>query len=123
MIVDDETDTLEFISYNLKKENYRIYQSLNGRDALRLAGEVKPHLILLDVMMPHMDGLETCRELRKDKAFDKTAIVFLTARGDHSQQEGFKAGADDYLTKPISPPLLIKRIHEIIERISAGTET
>jgi two-component system, OmpR family, alkaline phosphatase synthesis response regulator PhoP len=114
LLVDDETDTLEFISYNLKKEGYEIFQSLNGKDAVVQAGEILPHLILLDVMMPEMDGLETCRELRKNPALDRSVIVFLTARGDHSRSEGYKAGADYYMAKPISPEVLLNRINAIL---------
>jgi two-component system, OmpR family, alkaline phosphatase synthesis response regulator PhoP len=114
LLVDDETDTLEFISYNLAKEGYEIHQSLNGMDAVIQAGKILPHLILLDVMMPGLDGLETCRELRKNDQLDQTVIVFLTARGDHSRSEGYKAGANYYMTKPISPEVLINRINAIL---------
>jgi two-component system, OmpR family, alkaline phosphatase synthesis response regulator PhoP len=114
LLVDDETDTLEFITYNLEKEGYEIHQTLNGNDAVIKAGEILPHLILLDVMMPGLDGLETCRELRKNKELDQTVIVFLTARGDHSRSDGYKAGANYYMTKPISPEVLINRINAIL---------
>lgn len=118
LLVDDERDILEFLGYNLQRAGYEIYKSQNGRDAIDMADEVKPHLILLDVMMPEMDGIETCEELRKNKSLDQTLIVFLTARGeDYSQIAGFDAGADDYLTKPIKPKVLISRISAMLKRI------
>jgi two-component system, OmpR family, alkaline phosphatase synthesis response regulator PhoP len=118
LLVDDEKDILEFIGYNLQKAGYEVYKSTNGRDAIRLANEMKPHLILLDVMMPEMDGIETCEEIRKNHSLDQTLIVFLTARGeDYSQIAGFEAGADDYLTKPIKPKVLISRISAMFKRM------
>lgn len=118
LLVDDERDILEFIGYNLQRAGYEIYKAQNGRDAIDMADEVNPHLILLDVMMPEMDGIETCEELRKNKSLDQTLIVFLTARGeDYSQIAGFDAGADDYLTKPIKPKVLISRISAMLKRI------
>lgn len=117
LLVDDEKDILEFIGYNLQKAGYEISKTTNGKDAIRLAGELKPHLILLDVMMPGMDGIETCEELRKNSSLDQTLVVFLTARGeDYSQIAGFDAGADDYLTKPIKPRVLISRIGAMLKR-------
>lgn len=118
LLVDDETDILEFLSYNLEREGYEVYTSDNGQDALKKAFEVKPHLILLDVLMPEMDGIETCEELRKSKFHENTIIVFLTARGeDYSQIAGFNAGADDYLGKPIRPKVLLSRIKAHLKRI------
>jgi len=118
LLVDDEPDVLEFIGYNLKKEGFNIYTSSNGKDALHLADEVKPHLILLDVMMPEMDGIETCQEFRKKSAYKNTLIAFLTARGeDYSQIAGFEAGGDDYITKPIKPRVLVSRIKAMLKRI------
>ena len=118
LLVDDERDILEFLGYNLQRAGYEIYKAQNGRDAIDMANEVKPHLILLDVMMPEMDGIETCEELRKNKSLDQTLIVFLTARGeDYSQIAGFDAGADDYLTKPIKPKVLISRIYAMLKRM------
>ncbi len=124
LLVDDEKDILEFLGYNLEKEGYAIYKCLNGMEAIDLAGEIKPHLILLDVMMPEMDGIETCEEIRKNKNLDETLIVFLTARGeDYSQIAGFDAGADDYLTKPIKPKILTSRINALLKRAIKRTDT
>ncbi len=117
LLVDDEKDILEFIGYNLQKAGYEIYKSLDGREAVRLAKEIRPHLILLDIMMPEMDGMETCEEIRKNRDLDNILIVFLTARGeDYSQIAGFEAGADDYLTKPIKPKVLISRVNALLKR-------
>ena len=124
LLVDDERDILEFLGYNLQRAGYEIYKAQNGRDAIDMANEVKPHLILLDVMMPEMDGIETCEELRKNKSLDQTLIVFLTARGeDYSQIAGFDAGADDYLTKPIKPKVLISRIYAMLKRMQKKNYT
>ena len=98
LLVDDEADILEFISYNLIREGYQVYTATNGKEAVAKAREVVPHLILLDVMMPEMDGIETCQEIRKQDELKNTLIAFLTARGeDYSQIAGFEAGADDYI--------------------------
>ncbi|TVR72134.1 MAG: DNA-binding response regulator [Marinilabiliales bacterium] len=123
LLVDDEKDILEFLGYNLEKEGYSIYKCLNGMEAIDTAGKIIPHLILLDVMMPGMDGIETCEEIRKNKDLDETLIVFLTARGeDYSQIAGFDAGADDYLTKPIKPKVLTSRITALLKRAGKRTE-
>lgn len=117
LLVDDEADVLEFLGYNLKKEEYQVFTANNGKDALKLAKEVNPHLIVLDVMMPEMDGIETCQELKKIKELSNTIIIFLTARGeDYSQIAGFEAGADDYITKPISPRVLTSRVKVLLRR-------
>jgi len=117
LLVDDEADILEFLGYNLSREGYQVLKARSGKKALKLAREHKPHLILLDVMMPEMDGLETCREIRKIPGLSGTLIAFLTARGeDFSQIAGFDAGADDYITKPIKPKLLISRMQAILRR-------
>ena len=117
LLVDDEKDILEFISYNLNKEGYKVLTAHNGRDGIELARKFVPQLILLDVMMPEIDGMETCEELRKIRELDNTIIVFLTARGeDYSQIAGFKAGGDDYIVKPISPKVLISKIKALIRR-------
>lgn len=117
-MVDDETDILEFLGYNISREGYEVYTSNNGRDAIKMAAEIKPHLILLDVMMPEMDGIETCEELRRSPEHENTLIAFLTARGeDYSQIAGFSAGADDYISKPIKPKVLISRIHALLKRV------
>lgn len=123
LIVDDEPDILEFISYNLKREGYEVYVSNNGKDAIPLAKKVKPELIILDVMMPDMDGIETCRMIREDESLKNSLVAFLTARNeDYSQIAGFEAGADDYINKPIKPRVLISRIQALLRRHS-GTET
>lgn len=117
LLVDDEIDVLEFIGYNLKREGYEVHTAQNGKEAIEKAGKVIPHLTLLDVMMPTMDGMETCEELRKIPAVKDSIIVFLTARGeDYSQIAGFEAGADDYVTKPVKPKVLISRIKALLRR-------
>ncbi len=117
LLVDDEKDILEFISYNLNKEGYEVLTAHNGRDGIELARKFVPQLILLDIMMPEIDGMETCEELRKIGELDNTIIVFLTARGeDYSQIAGFNAGGDDYIVKPISPKVLISKIKALIRR-------
>ena len=121
LLVDDEPDILEFLSYNLRKENFEVATAKNGIEAISLAKKIKPDLIVLDVMMPEMDGIETCHELRKIDRMSQTLIVFLTARGeDYSQIAGFGAGADDYITKPISPKLFIAKINAILKRSVAS---
>lgn len=118
LLVDDETDILEFISYNLKKEGFDVYTATNGRDAIAVARDVRPHLVLLDVMMPQMDGIETCSEMRSMPEFRDTVIAFLTARGeDYSQIAGFEAGADDYISKPVRPKVLVSKIKALLKRV------
>jgi two-component system alkaline phosphatase synthesis response regulator PhoP len=117
LLVDDEVDILEFISYNLEKEGYKVYTAQNGKDAIKIADKKVPDLIVLDVMMPEMDGIVTCEELRKNPKLRSTVIAFLTARGeDYSQIAGFEAGADDYITKPIRPKVLISRVKALLKR-------
>lgn len=117
LLVDDEPDILEFVSYNLKKEGYNVLTAGNGEEGLKKAKKAKPQLILLDVMMPGMDGIETCDKLRSQPELEDTLIAFLTARGeDYSQVAGFDAGADDYITKPIKPKVLISRIKALLRR-------
>jgi two-component system, OmpR family, alkaline phosphatase synthesis response regulator PhoP len=117
LLVDDEIDILEFISYNLEKEGYTVYTAQNGADAIKLAEEKQPHLIILDVMMPEMDGIAACEEIRKIPSLHNTLIAFLTARGeDYSQIAGFEAGADDYITKPVRPKVLVSRIKALLKR-------
>src|SRR5881392_2393072 len=114
LLVDDEPDILEFMEYNLKKENFNISKASNGREAIEVAKKEHPDLIILDIMMPEMDGIETCRLLRDMPDFKNTMIAFLTARNEHySQIAGFQVGADDYITKPIKPRVLISRIHAL----------
>lgn len=117
LLVDDENDILEFVSYNLRKEGYEVFTSSNGKDAIVKAREVKPQLIILDVMMPGMDGIETCEEMRKIPDLKNAVIAFLTARAeDYSQIAGFEAGADDYINKPIKPKVLISRVKALLKR-------
>lgn len=117
LLVDDDPDILEFIRYNLEKESYQVEVASNGREGLAAAIKWKPDLILLDVMMPEMDGMETCIELRKEKTLNNTIVAFLTARGeDYSQVAGFEAGADDYISKPIKPRVLVSRVKALLRR-------
>ncbi len=119
LIADDEPDILEFVCYNLKKEGFEVSSASNGMDAIKKAKEVMPHLILLDIMMPGMDGIEVCRELRAISEFENTIIAFLTARSeDYSQIVGFEVGGDDYITKPIRPRVLISRVYGLLRRFS-----
>lgn len=119
LLVDDEPDILEFLGYNLTKEGYTIHKAGNGRLAIKTAGEIKPHLIILDVMMPEMDGIETCTELRKIISLKNCIIAFLTARNeDYSQIAGFEAGADDYIPKPIKPKVFVSRVKALLRRYS-----
>jgi two-component system alkaline phosphatase synthesis response regulator PhoP len=123
LIVDDEDDILEFVSYNLRKEGYQVMTTNNGKDAVKIAREKLPHLVILDVMMPEMDGIETCRELRNLKALDNSIITFFTARNeDYSQIAGFEAGADDYITKPIKPRLLTSKVNALLRRHVESTK-
>lgn len=117
LLVDDEKDILEFLSYNLEKEGFNLFTAENGVEAVEKAKEVNPHLILLDVMMPIMDGIETCEVLRGIPELKNVLIAFLTARGeDYSQIAGFEAGGDDYITKPIKPKLLTSKVKALLKR-------
>lgn len=117
MIVDDEPDILEFLRYNLRKEGYDVVSANDGRAALIVAEREKPSLIVLDIMMPELDGVETCRLLRRNKTFENTPIAFLTARDeDFSQITALDVGGDDYITKPIKPRVLISRINALLRR-------
>jgi two-component system alkaline phosphatase synthesis response regulator PhoP len=119
LIADDEPDILEFVSYNLVKEGYQVSTAKNGAEAIEQAKKIKPHLILLDIMMPELDGVEVCRELRSNPEFKNTIIAFLTARSeDYSQIVGFEVGGDDYITKPIRPRVLTSRISALLRRYS-----
>ena len=123
LLVDDEADILEFLSYNLKKAGYNVLTANNGRDAIKLAKQYLPHLIILDVMMPEMDGIETCEEMRKLPVLNNTVVAFLTARNeDYSQIAGFEAGADDYIAKPIKPKVLISRVSALLKRFGKTEE-
>lgn len=121
LLVDDEQDILEFMEYNLKKEGYEVVTASSGEDAIVLAKKENPDLILLDVMMPGADGIETCREIRELPNQKETIIAFLTARSeDYSQIAGFESGADDYITKPIKPRVLLSRIKALLKRSAQG---
>lgn len=123
LLVDDELDILEFLSYNLEKEGYIVYTAKNGVEALEIAEKEIPNLIILDVMMPEMDGIAACEELRKIPALSSTIIAFLTARGeDYSQIAGFEAGADDYITKPVRPKVLVSRVKALLKRTGEATQ-
>jgi len=123
LLVDDEVDILEFISYNLEKEGYKVYTATNGAEAIRIAEKKQPHLIILDVMMPEMDGIAACEEMRKIPSLQKTIIAFLTARNeDYSQIAGFEAGADDYITKPIRPKVLVSRVKALLKRTGISAQ-
>ena len=117
LLIDDEDDILEFIRYNLTKAGYEVYTARNGAEGLQQAAAHRPHLILLDMMMPVMDGIETCRALRRDPALKETMVVFLSALGEEEQQlAGFGAGADDYIPKPFRPRELLARVASTIRR-------
>lgn len=117
LIVDDEQDVLEFLSYNLSKEGFEVFKADNGKIGVEIAKKENPDIILLDVMMPEMDGIETCRTLRELPQFENTIIAFLTARTeDYSQIAGFETGADDYISKPIKPRVLISRLKALLRR-------
>jgi two-component system alkaline phosphatase synthesis response regulator PhoP len=125
LLVDDEPDILEFLSYNIRKEGYKVFTAANGEEAIKLTQQLNPSLILLDVMMPKMDGIETCQVIRKDLNLVQPLIAFLTARSeDYAQIAGFEAGGDDYISKPIRPRLLISKIEALLRRLekSGGIE-
>ncbi len=123
LIVDDEPDILELIEYNLKKEGYQVYTARNGYEAVAEAKKVLPELIVLDIMMPKMDGIEACRIMRTMPEFKSTFMVFLTARSEeYSEIAGFNVGADDYIAKPIKPRALVSRINAILRRNPAPEE-
>ena len=117
LVVDDEEDIVEFISYNLKKEGFKVDTARNGKEAIAVAHIFQPHLILLDIMMLEMDGIEACEEIRSDPQLTDTLIAFLTARSeDYSQIAGFNAGADDFISKPIRPKVLTSRLKALLKR-------
>lgn len=125
LVIDDEPDIRVLIKYNLEKEGFKVMEASNGKQGIEIAKNSLPDLILLDVMMPQMDGIETCEKLKEAPELKNTMICFLTARGeDYSQIAGFEAGADDYITKPIKPKVLISRINAILRRKKdAASET
>jgi len=119
LIVDDEPDILDFLSYTIKKEGYRVFTAKNGDEAIKLAQQLRPSLILMDVMMPQMDGIEACQIIRKELQMYQPIIAFLTARAeDYAQIAGFEAGADDYISKPIRPRLLVTKLESLLRRIN-----
>ncbi|MBC8266920.1 MAG: response regulator transcription factor [Flavobacteriales bacterium] len=123
LLVDDEPDILEIIGYNLKKEGYEIFTAEDGIIAIEQAKKHQPHLIILDVMMPNMDGIEACSEIREIPELSKTLITFLTARSeDYSQIAGLDAGADDYITKPVKPKILLSKVKSLLRRLEGKKE-
>lgn len=121
LIVDDEPDIVEMLLYNLEKEGFETFTAYDGLEAIQKAQKYKPHLIILDIMMPKMDGIQVCQQLRENSEFaiGKTIIIFLTARSeDYSHIAGLEVGADDYITKPIRPKVLITRIHTLLKRFN-----
>jgi two-component system alkaline phosphatase synthesis response regulator PhoP len=119
LLVDDEADILEFLSYNLRKEGYKVFTASDGEEGVRMTQQIQPSLILMDIMMPKMDGIEACQFIRKDLNLQQPIIAFLTSRAeDYAQIAGFEAGADDYITKPIRPRLLISKVESLLRRLS-----
>ncbi len=124
LLVDDEPDILEIVRYNLAAEGYHVITAENGVQAIKLAKKKRPQLIILDVMMPEMDGIETCEQIRKIPELNEAIITFLTARGeDYSQMAGFDAGADDYITKPIKPKVLVSKVKALLRRFKDNEES
>lgn len=123
LVVDDEVDIVEFICYNLEKEGYEVKSANSGADAVLVTKSFQPNLIIMDVMMPGMDGIEACRKIREDEQLHRPFVMFLTARSEeYSEIAGFDAGGDDYVTKPIKPRALISRVHAIMKRQSGQHE-
>ncbi|MEZ4839606.1 response regulator transcription factor [Flavobacterium sp.] len=118
LLVDDEQDILEIVGYNLAQEGYQISTAVNGKEAVQKAKKELPHLIIMDVMMPEMDGMEACEQIRKTPELSNVIITFLTARSeDYSQVAGFEAGADDYIAKPIKPKVLVSKVKALLRRL------
>ncbi|MGS0526119.1 response regulator transcription factor [Zobellia nedashkovskayae] len=118
LLVDDEPDILEIVGYNLTSEGYQVFTAKNGVEGVAMAKKKQPHLIILDVMMPEMDGIEACETIRSTAGLENSIITFLTARGeDYSQVAGFDAGADDYITKPIRPKVLVSKVKALLRRL------
>ena len=121
LLVDDESDILEIVGYNLRNEGYQIFTASNGLEAIKSAKKHIPHLILLDIMMPEMDGIEACEKIRKINSLENVIISFLTARGeDYSQVAGFESGADDYITKPVKPKVLVSKVKSLLRRLKTA---
>ena len=117
LLVDDELDILDFLGYNLRKEGYTVFTANNGIEAISIAKKELPHLIVLDIMMPEMDGIETCRKIREVSELDNSIITFLTARNEeYTQISGFDVGADDFITKPIKPRVFLSRVKALLRR-------
>ena len=124
LLVDDELDILEIVGYNLNKEGYQVFKATNGVEAIKKAREIRPHLILLDVMMPKMNGIEACEKIREIDELHDTIIAFLTARSeDYSQLAGLDAGADDYIAKPIKPKVLLGKVKSLLRRLKHANST
>lgn len=118
LIIDDEEDILDFVSYNLKKEGYKVYTAKNGLEGVEMTKNISPNLVIVDLMMPEMDGIETCQIIRNELNIVQPLITFLSSRSeDYSQIAGLKAGADDYISKPIRPRLLINKVESLLRRI------
>lgn len=123
LLVDDEPDILEIVGYNLSAEGYEVFTAANGAEGVAKAKKKQPHLIIMDVMMPEMDGIEACEMIRRTPGLENTIIAFLTARGeDYSQMAGFEVGADDYITKPIKPKVLVSKVKSLLRRLREGEE-
>lgn len=123
LLVDDEPDILEILSIHLEAEKFQVFKAKNGLEAVEKANKKEPHLIIMDVMMPEMDGIEACENIRKNKKLEQTIITFLTARGeDYSQLAGFEVGADDYITKPIKPKVLVSKVNALLRRLKNKEE-
>ncbi len=123
LIVDDEKDILEFVGYNLKSEGFEVEKANNGHDAIKINKTFKPDIIILDVMMPDLDGIETCYQIKNDTSINDPKIIFLTARSeDYSEISGLEAGADDYITKPVRPRVLLSRIKAVMRRGNLSKE-
>lgn len=124
LLVDDEPDILDFLSYNLRKEGYTVFTANNGAEGLEIVKKEKPHLIVLDVMMPEMDGIETCRQIKEIPDLKNSIITFLTARNEeYTQITGFDVGADDFITKPIKPRVFISRVAALLRRYKDDAPT
>lgn len=123
LLVDDDMDIIEFIRYNLAKEGYQVFSAANGKEAVEKAKLEIPHLIILDIMMPVMDGIEACQEIRNIPELNNTLVTFLTARNEeYSQLAGLEAGADDFIQKPIKPKILVSKVKSLLRRLNTGSD-